>query len=546
MLWGCSMHAENCIGSIDDLAARDEAAAPTPKLTTLFDGNGQRKAQTTVLTEIGQQHHLFHNPDSEAFARVAVANHAEVFRVAGSEYRDLLGRAYYQLSGAGANRNAITDACATLTAAARYDGPEEPVHLRVGAADNGIVIDTGTTNWAVIEVDASGWRTVHQHVVNFRRTTKATALPPASHAEFGLIWKYINVEAADRVLVAAWLLAALRPHGPFPILLLLGEQGTGKSNSSRTLKSLTDPSGVPLRPPPRDDRDLLVAALNSWVLALDNLSGATPQLSDALCRLATGGALAGRKLYTDSEESAHNIQRPVILNGIDDLASRPDLAERCIHLTLPTLTTRTTEAELATQFKVDAPKIMAALLDGLALALRDVDRVNIGALPRMADFAKWAAAGVPALGFSAEQFITVYRRNQTDAVALGLESSAVACAIRSFAENQGRWKGTARELLSRLSQDSGADRNVHGWPHSPKGLQTILRRLAPSLRSVGILVGRDRDAANQYLTLSCQPRRELPQVPQPQAEPIAVGRMVVMADPREVCTVATNSEVFEV
>jgi hypothetical protein len=346
-----------------------------------------------------------------------------------------------------------------------------------------------------------------------------------------LIWKYVNVELTDRVLVGAWLLAALCPHGPFPILLLLGEQGVGKSQSSRTLKCFTDPSGVPLRPPPRDDRDLLVAALNSWVLALDNLSGATPQLSDALCRLATGGALAGRKLYTDTEESAHNIQRPVILNGIDDLASRPDLAERCIHLTLPPLTTRTTEAELAVQFKQDAPKIMAALLDGLVLALRDMATVNIGALPRMADFAKWAAAGVPALGFTTEQFISAYQRNQAEAVALGLDSSAVACAIRSFAEQQGHWKGTARELLSRLNQDAEADRNMPGWPHSPKGLQMILRRLAPSLRSIGIHVERNRDAVNQYLTLSCKPRAQLPQLPPSEA---GNGGMVDVAHPCEV------------
>lgn len=537
------MAAETYINSIDDLAVREEAATPMHQCVTLFDDNGQRKAQGTVLTEIGQQHYLFHDPDGEAFARVTVADHAEVFRITGSEYRDLLGRAYYLLSGAGANRNAITDAVATLTATARYAGPEEPVHLRIGATDSGIVMDTGATDWSVIEVTARGWRIERQHHANFRRTTKATALPLPSDADFGLLWRYVNVESADRPLVAGWLLAALRPQGPFPILLLLGEQGTGKSNSSRTLKALTDPSGVPLRPPPRDDRDLLVAALNSWVLALDNLSGATPQLSDALCRLATGGALAGRKLYTDTEESAHNIQRPVILNGIDDLASRPDLAERCIHLTLPTLTTRTTEVELAAEFKMDAPKIMAALLDGVAQALRDVATVNIGVLPRMADFAKWAAAGVSALGFTAEAFITAYRRNQADAVVLGLESSAVACTIRSFAERQGCWKGTARELLARLNQEAEADRNMPGWPHSPKGLQTILRRLAPSLRSIGIHVERERDSANQYLALSCKPRGQLPQVPQPPEEPD--GRMAVVAHAHEACTVAPASVEFD-
>jgi hypothetical protein len=492
---------------------RDECeveAAPTAAPISLFDDHGRRKAQATVLTEIGQQHHLFHDADGEAFARAVLADHAEVFRINGSEYRDLLGCAYFLLSGAGANRNAITDAVVTLTAIARYSGPVEAVHLRTGTIEGGIVVDTGAVDWSVIEVTENNWKVLHDHGVNFRRTTKGAALPIPARSDFVLIWKYVNVEESDRVLIAGWLLAALRPHGPFPILLLLGEQGTGKSHSSRTLKALTDPSGVPLRPPPRDDRDLLVAALNSWVLALDNLSGATPQLSDALCRLATGGALAGRKLYTDAEESAYNIQRPVILNGIDDMASRPDLADRCIHLALPPLTTRFTESEMGDMFKDDAPSIIAALLDGLVLALRDHRRVNIGQLPRMADFAQWAAAGVPALGFTAHEFMEAYRRNQADAVALGLEASAVASTLRSFAERHGRWKGTARELLSRLNQEAGDDRNLPNWPHTPKGLQTILRRLAPSLRSIGIKVQRGRDAVNQYITLSCKSPEEPP------------------------------------
>ena len=526
--------------------AVSNAAPPALTLVSLFDAEGKHKAQATILTEIGQQHHLFHDTDGKAFARVTVADHAEVFRVAGSEYRDLLGRSYFLLSRAGANRNAIADAVATLSAIARYAGQIEAVHLRTGSTGNGIAIDTGAADWSVIEVTTIGWVVQRQHGVNFRRTTKATALPTPTQPDFGLIWKYVNVEKTDRVLVAGWLLAALRPHGPFPILLLLGEQGTGKSHSSRTLKALTDPSAVPLRPPPRDDRDLLVAALNSWVLALDNLSGATPQLSDALCRLATGGALAGRKLYTDTEESAHNIQRPVILNGIDDLASRPDLAERCIHLALPPLSNRATESDMAEMFKIDAPKIMAALLDGLALALREHRRVDIGRLPRMADFAKWAAAGVPALGFAAQAFVDAYSRNQADAVALGLEASAVASTVCSFAKLHAGWKGTARQLLSRLNQEAGDDRSLPGWPHTPKGLQTVLRRLAPSLRSIGIQVGRERDAANQYITLSCKPVGEVPQVPLCHSIPLADGRMADVAVAGEHGTGASGLVGFDI
>jgi hypothetical protein len=463
-----------------------ETAKESKSLAISLYDDDRPKSQATVLTEIGLQHHLFHDRDGEAFARIAVGGHSEVFRIAGSEYHDMLGRVYYLLSQKGARKSAIADAIATITASARYEGPCEPVHLRVGTTAEGIAIDTGASDWSTIEVKASGWQIAPRPAANFRRSTKAAALPMPGEADFSTLWKYINVEPADRVLVAAWLLSTLRPSGPFPILLLVGEQGTGKSQTSRTLKALTDPSTVPLRAPPRDDKDLLVSALHSWVLALDNLSGVKTEFSDALCRLATGGALAGRKLYTDGEETAHKVQRPVILNGIDDIASRPDLAERCIHLMLPTLTNRETESELASRFEIDAPKIMAALLDGVALALRDVQMPYAGKLPRMADFAKWAAAGVPALGFTREAFIEAYRQNQAEAVLAGLDASDIGSAVRRFAEQEKRWQGTSRELLNRLNKESGATRYEMGWPQSPKGLQAALRRLAPSLRSVGV------------------------------------------------------------
>ena len=61
----------------------------------------------------------------------------------------------------------------------------------------------------------------------------------------------------------------------------------------------------------------MIAATNGWVVALDNLSHLSTWLSDALCRLATGGGFSTRELYTHDEEKLFDAQRPVILNGIE-------------------------------------------------------------------------------------------------------------------------------------------------------------------------------------------------------------------------------------
>src|SRR5215212_3526332 len=114
------------------------------------------------------------------------------------------------------------------------------------------------------------------------------------------------------------------------------------------LKAITDPSTAPVRTVPRGERDLVIAANNSRVVALDNLSGLPPWLSDALCRLSTGGGFGTRKLFADDEETLFDATRPIILNGITDVATRADLLDRAIVLTLPTIPEeeRRPEAEL--------------------------------------------------------------------------------------------------------------------------------------------------------------------------------------------------------
>src|SRR5690606_3850852 len=115
--------------------------------------------------------------------------------------------------------------------------------------------------------------------------------------------EHVRVRDDHLPLVVAWLLGALLPDGPYAILDLVGEQGTSKSTTARRLLSLTDPTDDPLRRPPRDDRDLRALVSHTYIPALDNLSHLSEWFSDELCRIATGGYIGGRALYTDDEET---------------------------------------------------------------------------------------------------------------------------------------------------------------------------------------------------------------------------------------------------
>lgn len=291
-------------------------------------------------------------------------------------------------------------------------------------------------------------------------------------------------------MVLAWLVAALRPCGPYPALDVHGEQGSAKSTMARALRSLVDPSTAPLRGTPRDERDLMIAASNSWVLAFDNVSWLPDWLSDALCRLATGGGLSTRQLYTDQDEIIFAGQRPIILNGIGEFVAGSDLRDRVLTVTCPTIeeADRRDEEGFWKAFEAARPRLLGALLDAVSMALKNLPTTVLTRLPRMADFARWVTAAEPALGWPSGAFLSTYAGNRRMAVEQSLELDPVGTAVRQLAESE-QWDGAVGELLERL-RPLVADhvRNSRDWPRNARGLSNRLHRPAPALRQVGVLL----------------------------------------------------------
>ncbi len=127
------------------------------------------------------------------------------------------------------------------------------------------------------------------------------------------LWDFVNVDAEDRPVLLAVLVAALiQCDVPHPVLALFAEQGSAKSTTTRMLVDLIDPSPVPLRQAQRDADSWVTAASGSrgsWVVALDNLSAIPPWLSDSLCRAATGDGNVKRALYTDADLAVVKFRR---------------------------------------------------------------------------------------------------------------------------------------------------------------------------------------------------------------------------------------------
>ena len=171
----------------------------------------------------------------------------------------------------------------------------------------------------------------------------------------------------------------------------------------------------------------MIAANNGYLLAFDNLSSLPVWLSDALCRLASGGSFAVRQLYTDDEEVLFEAARPILLNGIEEVISRPDLGDPAIFLTLPPIgeAQRRPESELWHEFEIARPRILGALLDAV------VHGVHLDHLPRMADFALWATACETAL-WPAGTFARAYAANRRAAIESIIEADPIVACVRAI------------------------------------------------------------------------------------------------------------------
>jgi hypothetical protein len=456
------------------------------------DARELNRAQADVLVELAADAELFHAPDGTGFADLDVNGHRETWSIRSKGFRRWLARQYFEATAGAPSSEALRSALNVIEARAHFDGPEREVDVRVGGLDGRLYLDLADKAWRAVEIGTDGWRVINNPPVRFRRTAGMRALPmPEKGSSVAAVRSFLNVRTDDDfVLVIAWLLAALRDRGPYPVLVLTGEQGSAKSTFAAILRALLDPNTAPLRALPREDRDLFIAATNGHVLAFDNVSGLPGWLSDTLCRLATGGGFAARQLFTDADETLFEAMRPIILNGIEDIVTRPDLADRAVFLTLEPIPEerRRAEEQLWAAFQKERPRILGALLDAVVHGLRRLPQTRLERLPRMADFALWATACETAL-WPAGRFWSAYCSNRDEAVEGVIDADSVAAAVRAIMATRAEWTGTASGLLVALGEAAGeAVRKSKSWPDTPRALAGRLRRAATFLRKIGIEV----------------------------------------------------------
>jgi len=338
--------AADAPAAVSTQQAQITIASQAPQRRARADGPAAERSGSTlgshaeVLTSLARQVRVMRGLDQRFYAQVPVGGHQEVHELRSKSFQYWLMLNFRERQRPVPTADRIQSLIRTFEADAAALGSTETVWVRVGdgtrhgrtaslaearggpdarvisGSDAAAVyyLDLGDSSWQSVEIRAEGCRVVDSAPVLFRRPQGLGPLPaPQWDGSMGidLLKKYANVTDADFPLLVGWMTAALRPAGPYPILILSGEQGSAKSTLARVARRLIDPNAAPLRGLPASQRDFMIQAHNAWVLAYDNIRSISRSLSDGFCRTATGGGFSTRSLHTNDDEALFDVERRI-------------------------------------------------------------------------------------------------------------------------------------------------------------------------------------------------------------------------------------------
>lgn len=489
-------------------------------LNLLFDPayTGNTKAETRAMLESASKKHLgsgsknedqstasiavelasegcelFHDSRGRAFISIRIT-HAGIanLRLDSEEANNFIRRKYYNQFKKPLHSAPLTQAIDTLKAQAFYEGNRHHVAVRMGRHGDEIYVDLGREDHLLIRITPSGWNTTFDAPIKFWRPAGFGELPvPTRGGDLNGISELLQLSAQNWLLVLSFILSALRPGGPFFCLLVDGEQGSGKSILCTIIKRIIDPAVVERLPLPNSDEQLFIQANGNHLLVFDNVSGIRSEVSDALCRLSTGGGIAKRKLYTDDDIHLLHLCCAFVINGIGEYANRPDLIERAILVSLPSMAegSRRTERMILNEVSSLLSGWLGKLYDVIATALANEGTVEDPKNIRMADAAAWLKAAEPATGVVEGSLIAAIEQSQFNSVVDRILENTLVVTLEAVIAN-GAFSGRVSDLFERLKDIN--ERPDRTFPRTPAHLSNQLQRLRPAMAKVGIFARLER------------------------------------------------------
>lgn len=305
-----------------------------------------------------------------------------------------------------------------------------------------------------------------------------------------LLRQVFRISEEHELLFAALLLAFFDPDLVSPILVLLGSRGTSKTTTSKQICSLVSPTKVnPLVAFPSKEDALLAQLTNSYIAAFDNVAfPINPRFADILCQHVTGSTYAKRKLYSDNEKLLIPLQGKSILNGIDEIASKDDFAERCCVVNLAPIPPeeRMTDTQVKKRFEKVKPLLLGSIFNTLSAILANTNTFSDFKKPRMAEFFIFGLKAMEAIGENPEDFSKAYLGNVETQVADAEARLPIVQAVGELFHS--REEAVIKESpteLARCLNRMAKIKDIKMVDLTPETVTKTLKKNAPALEHCG-------------------------------------------------------------
>jgi hypothetical protein len=423
-------------------------------------------------------------------------------------FKRWLSGKFFLLEEKGISNEVFSQVVNTLEGKTISEGIRKVLHNRIAKQGRTIYYDIGDDRH-VVEVGGGKWKVVTESPVLFRRFPHQSIQDfPLEGGSLELLGKYFNLkDEYQKLLLETYAVAAMVPTIGRAVLIITGEQGSAKSTGLAVLRSLIDPSEADLLSPPKDTLGMYETAVQHYCFYLDNLSYISDDVSDALCRIVTGGSFSKRRLYSNEEQVIQKLKLAIGVTGINLVANRSDLLDRSMILSFQRIPDdqRMDEEEFWEGFRADKPAILGAMFTTLSKALEAERSIKLSKKPRMADYAKYAAAAAVSLGRTTDEFMAAWDMNAERQNQAALESSPTAQAIVKFMEERESWQGSSSELYQHLSEIASQMNMMAGgpggFPRSANFLWQRIQSVKPNLSAIGIDTHYEQKAAHSTITL---------------------------------------------
>ncbi|GJL92645.1 hypothetical protein [Hyphococcus sp.] len=467
---------------------------------------------------------FFHSPQRTLYAKVPLKGVKWVLEIGSEGFADYLQRLAYKELEKSLRPTQVEEITAVCRSKALYDGEERRVFIRTapykaGSPFEGIEIDLGDDTGQCVRITKGEIRLTEPSVEFFRPDNFQPLPRPSEEGSLRQLFDFVNVTNPEQqIAVMAFMVAAAFPEADdYPLLFLTGEQGAGKSFATELIASIIDPRTSTRKAMPRSEQDIAIIAARSHLMAFDNLSYLKTDVADILCRISTGGSFETRKLYSNTGVTEINIKKPVILNSIVDLMSRPDVVQRTFIVELESIAadTRKVASELRAEFERDRPEIFGGLCRALQKALGRYSSVKIEKTLRLAGAAKLAAAASPAFDSDADAtvkaLIDIQGRQKQTLIAVNPVCQAIAHLMD---DHQVTKVMTPTDLYNALTSSFNQEANPkpNDWPRTVSAFGKELQRQTDNLRSIDIEVGFKRSGTARMITLTRKSPPEITEI----------------------------------